>query len=193
MTAFLSSLFIVFLAELGDKTQFLVMAFAARYRWTQVLAGALAATAATHLLAVAAGGLIVRFVPLSWVKIAAGVAFLAFGAWTLWPEKGEDEAEEAREEAEHARVRKSVFWTVAVAFFLAEMGDKTQLATMALAAQYAAPVPVFLGAFLAMALVDGIAVAAGAILARKIPERALKITAGVIFLAFGVWTLVDVL
>ncbi len=191
MAAFLAALVIVFLAELGDKTQFLVMAFAARWRWTQVLAGALLATAGTHLLAVAVGGVLPRLIPLFWVKMAAGIAFLGFGVWSLWPEKGCgcSEAEEAREEAEHARLRKTVLWTVAGAFFLAEMGDKTQLATMALAAQYAAPVPVFLGAFLAMALVDGLAVAAGALLAKRIPERALKVAAGIIFILFGILTL----
>jgi putative Ca2+/H+ antiporter (TMEM165/GDT1 family) len=160
------------------------MAFAVRYRPWTVFAGALAASAVTHLLAVAAGGLITAIVPLETVRLAAALAFIAFGAWTLWPE-----GEAGEEEAAEKKPRFSPFWAVAGAFFLAEMGDKTQLASMALAAEYAAPLPVWLGAVLAMAAVDGIAIVAGVLLHKRVPEKAVKRVAGVAFIAFGVWGL----
>jgi Ca2+/H+ antiporter, TMEM165/GDT1 family len=186
LTAFWTALLIVFLAELGDKTQLLVMAFAVRYRPWTVFAGALAASAVTHLLAVAAGGALTAVVPLETVRLAASLAFIAFGAWTLWPER-DDEGDGQAQAADKPRF--SPFWAVAGAFFLAEMGDKTQLASMALAAEYAAPLPVWLGAVLAMAAVDGVAIVAGVLLHKRVPEKAVKRLAGVAFIAFGVWGL----
>jgi len=162
------------------------MAFAVRYKPWTVFAAALAASAVTHLLAVAAGGLVTTLVPLHWVRLAAALAFIAFGVWTLWPEK--EEGEEAEAEAGKNSSR-APFWTVAGAFFLAEMGDKTQLATMTLAAEYQAPALVWLGAVLAMAAVDGVAIVAGVLLHKRIPERAVKVAAGVAFLAFGLLAL----
>ncbi len=202
LTAFLSALGLVFLAELGDKTQLLVMAFAARYRPWTVFAGAMAASALTHLLAVAAGGLLTAVVPLATIRLASSLAFIAFGLWTLWPVlrsfgslrslrtgKAQDGDGGEEQDTVEKKPRFSPFWAVGGSFFLAEMGDKTQFASMALAAEYASPVPVWLGAVLAMAAVDGIAIIAGALLHRRIPAKAVKVVSGLVFIAFGIISL----
>ena len=127
MNAFLASIGFVVLAEMGDKTQLLAMALACRFRWQTVMLGVFAATLCNHFLAVVAGTYLTRFIPLDYVRIAAFASFILFGFWTL---RGDTL------EGEDKRFNFSPFWTVAVAFFLAEMGDKTQLATVALAAEY---------------------------------------------------------
>ena len=134
MSAFWASLIFVVLAEMGDKTQLLAMAFATRYKATTVLWGVFVATALNHLLAVAVGNYLTTFIPLAWIQIAAAASFILFGLWTL---RGD------RLEGEDERFSFSPFWTVAIAFFVAEMGDKTQLATVALAAKYQSPVAVW--------------------------------------------------
>lgn len=176
MTAFFASLFLVLLAEMGDKTQLLAMAFAVRYPWPTVLAGVFAATIVNHLLAVEAGNYLTRVVPLQYIQIAAAVSFIIFGLWTL---RGDELAGEAD------AVRRSPFWTVAIAFFFAEMGDKTQLATLALAAQYQTVVPVWLGTTAGMMVADGIGIGVGVVMGRRIPERLVKWGAALIFIAFG--------
>ncbi len=132
MTAFLTSLAIVFLAEMGDKTQLLAMAFATRFRWQTVMLGVFFATAANHLFAVYVGSYLTSIVPLHYIKIAAAASFIVFGLWTIRGDKIEDEDK---------RFNFSPLWTVIIAFFLAEMGDKTQLATVALAAEFNTIVP----------------------------------------------------
>jgi putative Ca2+/H+ antiporter (TMEM165/GDT1 family) len=124
MTAYLASLGLIVLAEMGDKTQLLAMAFASRYKWQTVMWGVFAATLVNHLLAVVAGNYLTRLMPLCYIQIAAAASFILFGLWTL---RGDTL------EGEDKRFNYSPFWTVAVAFFFAEMGDKTQLATVALA------------------------------------------------------------
>ncbi len=183
MTAFLASLGIVFLAELGDKTQLLVMAFATRYHWRTVLAGVAAAITFQQLLASLLGRSLASLVPLSLIKLAAAVAFILFGLWTLRAEEEEEE--------EKKRSSLSPFWTVALSFLVAEMGDKTQLATVALAADYGAFVPVWLGSTAGMIAADGAGAAAGLMLHKRLPERWLRLAAAAAFIAFGLWGLVD--
>lgn len=180
MSAFLTSLAFVVLAEMGDKTQLLAMAFAAKFRWTTVLWGVFAATVLNHLLAVVAGNYITRFVPMDYVQLAAAASFVIFGLWTIRGDKldGEDE-----------KNRFSPFWTVAIAFFIAEMGDKTQLATVALGARFNTVVPVWLGTTAGMMIADGIGIIVGSVLGRKIPERAVKWAAALIFIFFGLYGL----
>ena len=177
MVAFLTSLGIGLLAEMGDKTQLLAMAFATRYVWKTVLWGVFAATLVNHFLAVMVGNYLDRFLPMEYVKIAASAAFILFGLWTLRGDtlKGEDQ-----------RFNYSPFWTVAVAFFLAEMGDKTQLATVALAAEFKTIIPVWLGTTAAMVIADAIAIGVGIVLGKRIPEKTIKWVAAFIFIAFGV-------
>jgi len=182
MTAFLTSLLIVVLAEMGDKTQLLAMAFASRFRWQTVMWGVFAATAANHLLAVLVGNYLTSIIPLTAIKIAASASFILFGLWTIRGDTLDNEDK---------RFNFSPFWTVTVAFFIAEMGDKTQLATVALAAEFSTIIPVWLGTTTGMLIADGIGIIAGIVLHKKIPEKQIKWFAALVFIAFGVWGLYE--
>ncbi len=182
MTAFLTSLAIVVLAEMGDKTQLLAMAFATRFRWQTVMWGVLAATAANHLFAVGVGNYLTSIIPLAYIKIAAAASFILFGLWTLRGDKLHDEDK---------RFNFSPFWTVTVAFFIAEMGDKTQLATVALAAEFNTVIPVWLGTTGGMIIADAVGIILGMVLHKKIPEKQIKWFAAMVFIAFGVWGLYE--
>ncbi|WP_017558071.1 TMEM165/GDT1 family protein [Nocardiopsis baichengensis] len=176
---------VVFLAEMGDKTQLVALSLASRYRWWTVLAGITAATVAVHglsvLLAEAAG----LAVPTEWVTLIAGLAFIGFGLWTL---RG-DEMTEADERRAASRRVRSAFLTVATVFFVAELGDKTMLATVTVGTQYHW-LPVWIGSTVGMVAADAIAIALGAVLGKKLPERAVQIAAAVLFfLAGGAMTL----
>ena len=177
MTAYLASLGFVVLAEMGDKTQLLAMAFASRYKWQTVMWGVFVATLVNHLLAVVAGNYLTRLIPLSYIQVAAAASFILFGLWTL---RGDTL------EGEDKRFNYSPFWTVAVAFFFAEMGDKTQLATVALATQYQSIVGVWLGTTSGMLVADAIGIIVGIVLGKRIPERFIKWFAAIIFIGFGV-------
>ena len=182
MTVFLTSVAIVFLAEMGDKTQLLAMAFASRFRWQTVLWGVFVATAANHLFAVYVGTYLTSIIPLEYIKIGAAVSFIIFGIWTIRGDKLE---------GEDKRFNFSPFLTVAVAFFIAEMGDKTQLATVALAAEFNTIVPVWLGTTAGMIMSDAVGIIIGIVLQKRIPERQVKWFAAMVFIAFGLWGLYD--
>ena len=184
MTAYLASLGFVVLAEMGDKTQLLAMAFASRYRWQTVMWGVFAATLVNHLLAVAVGSYLTAFVPMEYIQMAAAGSFIIFGLWTLRGDKLE---------GEDKRFNYSPFWTVAIAFFIAEMGDKTQLATVALAARYESIISVWLGTTSGMLVADAIGIVVGIVLGKKIPERFIKWFAALVFIAFGIIGLWQVL
>jgi Ca2+/H+ antiporter, TMEM165/GDT1 family len=176
MTAFIASLIFVVLAEMGDKTQLLGMAFATRFRWQTVMWGVFVATAANHLLAAAAGSYLTMIVPLGIIKVAAAVSFILFGLWTIRGDhlSGEDQ-----------RYQFSPFWTVTVAFFMAEMGDKTQLATISLAVEYNAVINVWMGTTLGMMISNAFGIIVGILMGKKIPEQAIKWGSAVIFIGFG--------
>ncbi len=182
MTAFFTSLIFVILAEMGDRTQLLAICFAARYRWQTVMWGVFLATAANHLAAVALGNYLTTVFPMSYIKIAAAMGFIIFGLWTI---KGDEMA------CENQKQRFSPFWTVFIAFFIAETGDKTQLATIALAADYNVFVPVWLGTTIGMVIANAFGIFAGALMGRKIPEKTIKWVAAMIFIAFGMLGLYD--
>ncbi|MDR7868427.1 MAG: TMEM165/GDT1 family protein [Sporomusaceae bacterium] len=184
MTAYIASMLFVVLAEMGDKTQLLAMAFAARYPWRTVMWGVFAATILNHLFAVIVGSYLTSIVPLSYIQIAAAASFVIFGLWTIRGDSldGEDK-----------KTGRSPFWTVAIAFFFAEMGDKTQLATVALAAQYGTIVPVWLGTTTGMLIADAIGIIFGIVMGKKIPERTVKWVAALIFIAFGLAGLYEAL
>lgn len=184
MIPYLTSLGFVVLAEMGDKTQLLAMAFASRYRWQLVMWGVLVATLLNHLLAVYVGNYLTVFLPLKYIKIAASASFVLFGLWTLRGDKLE---------GEDRRFNFSPFWTVAVAFFFAEMADKTQLATIALACRFNCIVPVWLGTTTGMLIADGLGIVVGIALGKKIPERFIKWFAALVFIAFGIAGLVEAL
>ena len=177
MNAFLASTAFVVLAEMGDKTQLLAMALACRFRWQTVMLGVLAATLCNHLLAVIAGTYITEIIPIVYVQVAAAASFILFGFWTL---RGDTL------EGEDRRFNYSPFWTVAVAFFFAEMGDKTQLATVALAAEYKSILYVWFGTTTGMLIADAIGIGVGIVLGKKIPERLIKWFAAIVFIFFGI-------
>ena len=153
------------------------MAFASRYPWQTVMWGVFVATLVNHLFAVVVGKYLTVFIPMQYIQIAAASSFIFFGLWTL---RGD------RLEGEDKRFNFSPFWTVAVAFFLAEMGDKTQLATVALATQFNAIVPVWPGTTTGMLIADAIGIIVGIVLGRSIPERLVKWIAALSFIAFGI-------
>jgi putative Ca2+/H+ antiporter (TMEM165/GDT1 family) len=179
--AFLLSTAVIFVAELGDKSQLMAMTFAARYRARDVLIGITAATALVHLASVGIGYFIgdVFAEYQSGIQIGAGVAFLAFAAWTL---RGDELTDE---EAEKARNSSGYAWlAVGAAFFLAELGDKTMLATITLATQEGW-FGTWIGSTVGMVAADGLAIGVGALLGRNLPERAVKIGAAALFALFG--------
>ncbi len=177
MAAYWASLVLVVLAEMGDKTQLLAMAFATRFRWHVVLSAVSVATAANHLLAVLAGHYLSQIIPIEYIRIGTAVSFILFGLWTIRGDKLQ---------GEERRYKLGPFWTVAIAFFIAEMGDKTQLATVTLAARYNTILPVWLGTITGMVIADAIGIVVGIVLGKKIPERIVKWVAGLIFIGFGI-------
>lgn len=176
MTAFIASLIFVVLAEMGDKTQLLAMAFACKYRWQTVMWGVFVATAANHLMAAAAGNYLAAIIPMATIKVAAAVSFIIFGLWTI---RGDTL------EGEDKKYNFSPFWTVTIAFFMAEMGDKTQLATIALAVEYNTIIPVWMGTTIGMIISNGFGIIVGNVMGRHIPERAIKWSSALIFIVFG--------
>ena len=181
MYAFLLSTAVIFVAELGDKSQLMAMTFATRYTVRQVLIGITVATAVVHLAAVGIGALVGNsFADKQWsISIVAGIAFIAFAAWTLrGDELTEDEADKARRSTGKAIV------AVGSAFFLAELGDKTMLATITLATREGW-LGTWIGSTVGMVAADALAIGVGAVLGKKLPERVIKIGASVAFLVFG--------
>jgi Ca2+/H+ antiporter, TMEM165/GDT1 family len=176
MTAYLASVIFVVLAEMGDKTQLLAMAFATRYRWQTVMWGVFVATLANHFLAVLLGRYLTMIMPLQYMQVAASASFILFGLWTLRGDKLDNE---------DRRFSYSPFWTVAIAFFIAEMGDKTQLATVALATKYNSIIHVWFGTTTGMIIADAIGIICGIVLCKNIPERLIKWFAALIFILFG--------
>ena len=179
MQALFLSFGVIFLAELGDKSQLMALTFATRYRFWTVLAGITAATAVVHLVSVAVGAAVGVNLPIPLINVLAGVAFAAFGVWTL---RG-DELTEA-ESAKATRAVRSAFVAVSVAFFLAELGDKTMLATITLATREGW-VGTWVGSTLGMVAADALAIAVGAALGRRLPEKVVCIGAAVLFFVFG--------
>lgn len=182
MTPFLASLAVVALAELGDKSQILILAFTTRFRPLVVAAGITAAAAVMQLLAVAAGELASLAIPLRPLQVLAGLSFIIYGLWTI--RGGHQPAD--REVAG----RYGAFFTVALAFFLAELGDKTQLATVSLATQYGAPVWVWLGATAGILAANGLAIVAGSTVLRKLPYGVIQWAAAAVFFFFGAAALI---
>jgi Ca2+/H+ antiporter, TMEM165/GDT1 family len=172
-----SSFLLVAASEMGDKTQLLAFSLAARYRrpWT-VLAGILLATVLNHALAASAGSWIAAQVPPRTLALLVGASFIAFGLWTLKP----DTLDEAR-----GPDRFGPFLTTTVLFFLVEMGDKTQLATVALAARFGSVVAVTVGTTAGMLAADGLAVWLGERLAARVQTRWVRVVAAGLFFAFG--------
>lgn len=179
MHDFWLSLVMIFIAELGDKTQLVSLVLATRFNTRVVLAGIFAATLVVHIFSAALGNLVGGLLPESWVLFLSGLAFIAFGFWTLRGDSLDGEAEP------HKRLA-SPFFVVFTVFFLAELGDKTMLGTVTLATT-GAFLPVWIGSTFGMVISDGLAIAVGKIMGARLPERLVKIGAAIIFFAFGMW------
>jgi len=181
MSAFLLSTAVIFVAELGDKSQLMAMTFAARYRARDVLIGITVATAIVHLASVGIGLAVgTAFADYQGViAVVAGLAFLAFAVWTL---RGDELTDEEADKARHST--GAAILAVGTAFFLAELGDKTMLATITLATREDW-FGTWVGSTLGMVLADALAIGVGAVLGRTLPEKAVRYGAAVLFALFG--------
>ena len=185
LAATLVSLGVVFLAELGDKSQLMTMTYALRHRWWVVLSGVGIASFLVHGLSVTIGHFLGLTLPQRPIAFAAALVFLLFALWT-WRDGRDDDEDGVRTVVEP----RHVLLAVISSFVLAELGDKTMLATVALASDYNWA-GVWIGATAGMVLADGAAIAAGALLHKRLPERVLHRMAAVMFLLFGLWMLFD--
>jgi putative Ca2+/H+ antiporter (TMEM165/GDT1 family) len=183
--AFTASFGLVLVAEMGDKTQFIAMSFAAKHSPYKVLLGVFLATVANFAIMVVIGQLITTVVPIDVISLAASLSFIAFGLWTLRPGKPKEETPKPS--------RFGVVGAIAVAFFIAEFGDKTQLTTISLAAEYRSALAVLAGAVLGMLVADGAGIAVGVFLCKRLPEKTLKWISAVIFIVFGLVGVYEVL
>ena len=189
ISAFIISLVVIFVAELGDKSQLMAMTFATRFRALPVLIGITAATALVHLASVVLGAALGAAIPTRPISILAGLAFLGFAAWTL---RGDELTEQEKTKAN--RTTGSAILAVGGAFFLAELGDKTMLATVTLAADHGGfwgLTGIWAGSTVGMVAADALAIVVGRILGRRLPEKVIRYGAAAGFAIFGVILLVD--
>ena len=179
MEAFLASVAIVALAEIGDKTMLLALVLAAKFRtpW-QILAGILAATIVNHGISAFAGRQVAGLVDAQWFQIAVAIGFIVMAGWILVPDKLDDE--------ESFTQRGGPFLTTLVAFFLVEIGDKTQIATIALGAQYHSVIAVALGTTVGMMIANTPAVFLGEAIVQRISLKATRFAAAALFLILGI-------
>jgi Ca2+/H+ antiporter, TMEM165/GDT1 family len=183
--AILLSFGVIFVAELGDKSQLMALAFATRYRAVPVLIGITVATAVVHLASVLIGAGLGAALPTHWISLVAALAFFGFAAWTLrGDELSSDEAGKVN------RSMRSAIIAASAAFFLAELGDKTMLATITLATREGV-VGTWLGSTLGMVAADALAIMLGQQLGKRLPERAIRIGATASFVVFGAVLLVE--
>jgi putative Ca2+/H+ antiporter (TMEM165/GDT1 family) len=184
--AFWLSFGVVFVAELGDKSQLMALTFATKYRPALVMTGIVAATVLINAISVGVGYGLGLALPTRWISLVAGLLFLGFALWTL---RGEDE----EDDEVLSRVGSGpVVMTVGSAFLLAELGDKTMLATITLASQNGWA-GTWLGATLGMVAAAALAIIVGRQLGKRLPERAVRYVAAALFAGFGVWLLVEAL
>ncbi|KQW81758.1 TMEM165/GDT1 family protein [Brevundimonas sp. Root1279] len=184
MEAFLISAGLVSIAEIGDKTMLLAIVLAAAWRRPlPIILGILAATLANHAFAAGAGTVLGHFMHGEWVRWVVGIAFLGFAVWALIPDKF-DEVPDVTE-----KTFAGVFWTTTAAFFVIEMGDKTQVATAMLAAQFQNILLVVAGSTLGMMIVNVPAVLLGEAAAKRLPLKWIRMAAAAGFAATGLWVL----
>ncbi|QGK69353.1 UPF0016 domain-containing protein [Allosaccharopolyspora coralli] len=185
LTGFAVSSAAIFVAELGDKSQLLAMTFATRYRAWQVLLGITVATTFVHALSVAIGFGLGAALPTNAIGVVAGVAFLGFAVWTA---RGDHLTESERGRAR--RWAGSAVLAVTVAFLLAELGDKTMLATVTLATRHDW-LGTWIGSTVGMVLADALALVVGLLLGKHLPERVVRYGAAGLFVLFGAWLLIE--
>lgn len=185
LQALLLSFGVIFAAELGDKSQLMALTFATRYRALPILTGITIATALVHAVSVGLGAALGVALPTRALTIAGGVAFLGFAAWTL---RGDSLSEEERTRAE--RNERSAIVAASAAFMLAELGDKTMLATVALATREGL-VGTWLGSTAGMVAADALAIGAGRLMGTRLPERGVRVVAALAFVVFGLVLLAE--
>jgi putative Ca2+/H+ antiporter (TMEM165/GDT1 family) len=176
---------VIFVAELGDKSQLMALTFATRFRPWPVLIGISVATAVVHLVSVGIGYGLGAALPTGWISLVAGLAFLAFGGWTLRGDRLTD-----TEQGKAERATGSAILAVGGAFFLAELGDKTMLATITLATTEGL-FGTWVGSTAGMVAADALAIIVGAQLGQRLPDRAIKIGAAALFVVFGLALIVE--
>ncbi|MAU84891.1 TMEM165/GDT1 family protein [Gordonia sp. Z-3] len=183
IAALLLSFGVIFVAELGDKSQLMAMTYALRYRWWVVLLAITVATTAVHAVSVFFGHFLGLSIPTDVMSILAGLAMLVFGLWTIRGDHLDDD-----ESTKAERVGASVFFAVMSSFFLAELGDKTMLATITLSTNNDW-LGVWIGSTIGMVAADALAIAVGSLLGRHLPERIIARGAAALFFGFGAWLL----
>ncbi|MBA0047428.1 TMEM165/GDT1 family protein [Mycobacterium sp. NPDC050853] len=176
---------VVFLAELGDRSQLMAMTYALRYRWWMVLSGIAVSSVVVHGLSVAVGHFLGATLPERPIAFCAGLAFLGFAIWT-WRENNANNGGEPAT----ARTTRFAFLAIISSFVLAELGDKTMLATVALASDHQWN-GVWLGSTTGMVCADAVAILVGALLHRSLPAHLLQNIASVLFAIFGFWMIFD--
>ncbi len=176
---------LIFVAEMGDKTQILAMAFATQYPVKKVLLGILLGAFLNHGIAVMLGSFIAEYVPINSIQIVAGIAFIGFALWTLLAAEDDED--------ENKTVRFGPVMTVALAFFIGELGDKTQLTAITLATDALYPLAILAGTVTGMVFTGGLGIIVGKKLGDKIPEFTIKLVAASVFMLFGVTKLYQTL
>ncbi len=183
MITLLLSALVVAVAEIGDKTQFLAIVLATRFkRPLPIILGIAAATISNHLLAATGGYFLADFLKGAWFRYAVAFSFVAVAGWTLIPDS---------DDIAQSDSSRSAFLATLVAFFLVEIGDKTQIATVALAARFHNIALVAAGTTLGVTIADAPAVLLAEAATKHIPLRVMRITAAAIFLGLGIWALAD--
>jgi Ca2+/H+ antiporter, TMEM165/GDT1 family len=179
MNAFFVSTVVIFVAELGDKSQLMALTFATRFKTAPVVIGITLATAITHAISVGIGAALGASIPTRPITIAAAIAFVIFGLWTL---RGDELTDD--DEAKATRPTRNVIIAVGTAFFLAELGDKTMLATVTLATREGL-IGTWIGSTLGMVAADVLAIIVGRHLGKRLPERTIRFGAAIAFFAFA--------
>lgn len=182
--AFLAAFGLTFVAELGDKTQLVILTLSAKYGFKPVFLGAASAFALLNALAVSVGVLLYEFVPDNVIKYTVSGVFILFGLFMLLPERKKEECDD--EDEEDTRKAHGPLLTAFLLVCLMELGDKTQLSLLALTAKYSQPVFVFIGGTLALWATSLIGALVGTGLGRFIPQVWMRRISGVIFIAFGI-------
>lgn len=185
ITPALTTFGLIAMAEMGDKTQLIAIALASRYSRAPVFAGLILAFTILTAVAVGAGEVVLRFISPQIIGIAAGMLFIFFGIITLvWDDGDEDALKNLG--------ARSAFFTAFSMIALAEIGDKTQIALIALSAQYHTPIIVFFGAWLALCSVSALGVVLGSKLSTMIPIKKLRAGSGILFIIFGIMFLIGI-
>jgi len=185
LQAFFLSFGVIFVAELGDKSQLMALAFATRYRTVPVLIAITIATAIVHLFSVALGGIMGNALPTTFISVVGAISFVIFGVWTL---RGDKLTEKDKEKT--VLSSKHIIIAVGTVFFLTELGDKTMLATVALATNNGL-VGTWAGSTVGMVAADGLAIAVGKALGDRLPEKAIRIGASIAFFIFAALLFID--